>query len=109
MRTKEQMDKLNAFINSIGNPNAPPSSALTAAPLHLQFEPSDFIQLVESLHLNQADELSMYLSAWHRFNDLCHEAQSWDLSPQHTEFLELILQKLNAVKPNDSLLNGIQN
>ncbi len=48
MRTKEQMDKLNAFMNSIGNPNAPPSSALTAAPLHLQFEPFEFIQWVES-------------------------------------------------------------
>jgi hypothetical protein len=179
MRTKEQMDKLNAFMNSIGDPNASPSpvtyrvrdcpacslqfstvkygwssklqvikrsdgklqfsnehvpawikcphckhaidfeklsstedfddrliegdQALTAAPLHLHFEPSDFIQLAESPHLNEVDKLDMYLSAWHRINDLRHEEQNWDLSPEQTEFLELILKKLTAVKPNDCL------
>ncbi len=81
-------------------------TALAVAPLHLLLTSEDYLNLGKKPDISEVTIRDFYMYAWHSFNDLREKENNWDLKPKDTEFLNVILEKLNTLSADETLLKA---
>ena len=64
----------------------------------------DYLNLGNKPDISEVTIRDFYIYAWHSFNDLRENENNWDLKPKDIEFLNVILEKLNALSSDETLL-----